>query len=224
MKIIQATFPAKNYVREETEKTQIVIHHTVSGEGVQGDIAWWDKQTEKIATHYIIERDGTIHQLFDTKFWAYHLGVTKEHCAQFGLPYSNLNKNSIGIELDSWGPVLPSGGKFYPVKWDADLKKHVPNTAAKAINGYPQEYCGKGYRGHQFYETYTDKQLHSLGLLLEELCLQHFIPIKYKGDAFFETNALALGGQSGIWGHCSFRKDKSDPHPQPNLINLLKKL
>jgi len=34
----------------------------------------------------------------------------------------------------------------------------------------------------------------------------------------------ALDGKAGIWTHVSYRYDKSDCHPQPELINMLKTL
>ena len=43
MNLIRHNFPATQYVRERTEKRQIVLHHTASGPGVDGDIAWWMK-------------------------------------------------------------------------------------------------------------------------------------------------------------------------------------
>jgi hypothetical protein len=71
---------------------------------------------------------------------------------------------------------------------------------------------------------YTSKQLSSLAALLSKLCLDHGISPKYKGDSFWIANKLALSGTPGIWGHVSFRIDKSDPHPQTGLVNLLKKI
>ena len=223
MNITTVNFAEKNYVKEVTKKTQIVIHHTVSGEGVEGDISWWNKLTEKIATHFIIDRLGVVYQLFDEKYWAYHLGTTSEHFKKFSLQYQNLNKSTISIELDVWGPVLPFEGKFYPVKFNPDTKKYVPNTAAKPINDNPEEYC-TGYRGHRYYEMYTTKQLLALQQLLQQLTQRHNIPTVYAGDNFWVANNLALSGQSGIWGHCSFRTDKSDPHPQQQLVNILKSI
>jgi len=37
-------------------------------------------------------------------------------------------------------------------------------------------------------------------------------------------NQSALDGAGGLWGHCSYRPDKSDPHPQGELIDLLQSL
>ena len=176
-----------------------------------------------MSTYHIIDRQGVIHQLFDDKYWAYHLGMTAEHFRKFGLSFQNLNKNSIGIELDSWGPVLPSGDKYFPVRWDAGAKKHQPDTAKKPIQGYPDEYCS-GFKNYRFFERYTSKQLSSLAFLLDKLCLDHGISPKYKGDSFWIANKLALSGRAGIWGHISFRSDKSDPHPQTELVQILKTL
>jgi len=221
MEIKQVNFAEKNFVKEVTKKTQIVVHHTVSGDGIDGDVAWWNKSTDKIAAHYIIDRQGVINQLFDDKYWAYHLGTSTAHYQKFGLSYQNLNRSSIGIELDSWGPVTAHGDKFYPVRWDATSRKYLADTSKKPISNYPEEYC-TGFRGHKYYERYTPLQLSSLSALLDKLCLEHGIPPKYKGDSFWIANKIALAGQSGIWGHCSFRADKTDPHPQAELVNLLK--
>jgi hypothetical protein len=34
----------------------------------------------------------------------------------------------------------------------------------------------------------------------------------------------ALAGKKGVYTHVSFRTDKSDMHPQPELIEMLKNL
>lgn len=57
MHIIHHSFPTSQYVAEKTAKRQIVLHHTVSGPGVDGDIAWWMKTPERVATHFLIDRD-----------------------------------------------------------------------------------------------------------------------------------------------------------------------
>lgn len=66
--IIRVQFPESQFIKEETVKTQIVLHHTASGPGVDGDLAWWRKTPERVATHFIIDRAGQIYQLFDLKY------------------------------------------------------------------------------------------------------------------------------------------------------------
>ncbi len=40
----------------------------------------------------------------------------------------------------------------------------------------------------------------------------------------FETNKQALNGYHGVFTHVSYREDKSDCHPQPELIQMLKSI
>lgn len=210
MQIITENFPDNQYVREISRKSQIVIHHTVSGPGVNGDIAWWKSTTDRIATHFIIDREGGIHQLFSTDYWAHHLGLKSEVFKKFGLPYRNLDISSISIELDSWGPL------------NSDLTP-VGNPKFGKVQ-YPYEYCTAApFRNYRFYEKYTEKQLASLQDLLLFLTKNHLISRKYN-ENMFDQNKVALSGTPGIWAHVSFRSDKSDPHPQKELVDLLKNL
>ena len=232
MVIIQhPEFPSSQYYREVTWKTQIVLHHTVSGNGVQGDIDWWRQTPDRIAAHYIIERDGTIHQLFDDKYWAYHLGLKIRDFKEQGLNYINLNKNSIAIELDSWGPLAPEdnfrNNVFRPI--DTEYKKLTPDFSKPQIPlKHVYEYCTCGkFRNYQWYEAYTPQQVDALHDLLVKLVKRHDIKSRYNEDMWF-LSTDALRGEAGIWTHASFRKDKTDCHPQAapyaNLLGMLKTL
>jgi len=117
-KIVTIGFPADQYYREVTDKSQVCLHHTVSGRGVKGDITWWETDPLRIATCMIIHHDGTPYQLFSSRFWGHHLGIKRAVFDKYGVQGSNtfLNMACIGIEIDSWGPLMDSGGKWYPVK------------------------------------------------------------------------------------------------------------
>lgn len=213
MKIIKQAFPDNQYYKVEQRKKIIVLHHTVSGEGTEGDINWWKKTPERVGTPFLIDRDGKIVQLFDEKYWIHHLGVTISQLRQFGSTVSNerLNQLSIGIEIDNWGGLVKkSDGQWYSY------------TGAPIKYCDVQEYKG-GYRGYYGFEKYTANQLISLGELLKELCNKYDIPKHYNAN-MFDFNEKAVKGYHGIWSHTSFRPDKSDVHPQPELINLLKNL
>ncbi|MEF2964119.1 hypothetical protein, partial [Pseudomonas aeruginosa] len=70
---------------------------------------------------------------------------------------------------------------------------------------------------------YTALQLIALKELLQLLCNKW----KIKKDYFpemFDFNVKAIKGYHGIWSHTSYRPDKSDVHPQNELIQLLKNL
>ena len=74
-KIVGVNFPVEQYIATATGKNQIVIHHTVSGSGVDGDINHWLSSSARVATALIIDREGVIHQCFSSRYWAHHLGI-----------------------------------------------------------------------------------------------------------------------------------------------------
>lgn len=212
--IIQVDFPENQYIKEQTTKKQIVLHHTVSGQGVDGDIAWWRQTVERIGTSIIVGWDGKIYQCFSTLYWAHHLGT---HAAN----NTALNKASIGIEIDSWGGLMQYQGNWYPAKWGDKLKKNIPIISIKPIQNvvqYPQ-----GFKGFYAFEKYSDAQIEAVRKLLIYWKNRYGIPLKYNDDMWTISNK-ALSGEAGVWTHVSFREDKSDCHPQPELIQMLKSL
>lgn len=187
------------YYREEFEKTQIVLHHTVSGPGIRGDLATWKKYKSNIATCMIIDRDGTINQLFSSKYWGYHLGAGK----------SSLDKHSIGIEIDSWGQLKEINGKLFTV---------YGNEVDVPIAHYPL-----GFRGEQIFEAYTTEQIRAVGELLLFWNKRYNIPLTYR-EEMWDVSEKALKGEPGVWAHVSYRPtpQKFDAHPDPNLISMLR--
>lgn len=202
MIIKQELLPDNQYFKEVTKKTMIVLHHTVSpGHDSTGDRNWWLNTPERVATHCIITQDGVIHKTIDSSYWGHHLGLhTMNNTA--------LNRASYSIELDSLGPVDKLGNSIA-----------YKNVKAKAG---VQEYPGK-YRGFQYFEKYTPEQLQAAKELIIAMCTQFGIPRVFQQN-MFDVNKLALQGTPGIWTHTSFRADKSDCHPQPELIDMLKSL
>jgi N-acetyl-anhydromuramyl-L-alanine amidase AmpD len=190
------------YYKEVVEKKQIVLHHTVSGPGIDGDLATWKQFTDHIATCVIIGREGKINQLFPSKYWGWHLGVGKK----------SLDSASIGVELDNWGGLYEKHGELYTTAYNS--KVDVP------VCFYPQ-----GFRGIQLFEAYTEKQLRSLGELILLWNKIYNIPLNYN-ELMWDVNSFALGGEPGVWTHVSYRPypQKNDCHPDKNLINLLKTL
>lgn len=226
VKVIHHDFPTDQYYKIETEKKQIVLHHLASGKGIKGDLNWWKSTKERVATPVAISRDGTIHTFFDSKYWAHHLGIKikvfdKENIKRIyktrsnGKPYvsnnTDLNKGAIGLELDSWGPLTMKNGKYY--SW---TNTEVPE---EDVVFYPTRY-----KGHNYYEKYTPEQIESTRLLLIHWKEEYGIDVSYKGDKMFDVCKEALEGEEGVWSHTSYRSDKSDTHPQKELIEMLKTL
>jgi len=213
--------PWIKYNKEEHRKIQIVLHHTVSGDGITGDLASWEKW-RSVATCIIIDRDGTINQLFSSKYWAYHLKAGN----------SNLDKSSIGVELDNWGGLIKGDGSLKQFGKRRDGSPNIVRTKEGkfyAIYGNsvncPVTHYPDGFRGYYYFESYTDEQLKSLGELLRLWNNRFDIPLTYHPE-MWQKSQEALQGTPGVWAHVSYRnpKAKQDAHPQPELIHMLKTL
>jgi N-acetylmuramoyl-L-alanine amidase len=88
-----------NYSKINKSKRNIkfvIVHYT----GMQSEIAsinWLKNPKSKVSCHYLINRKGIIIKMVDEKNVAWHAGKSKWK------KFTNLNKNSIGIELVNKG-------------------------------------------------------------------------------------------------------------------------
>lgn len=225
-KIVQVEFPVSQYIQVETPKTQIYLHHTVSPRNSATSVDdYWASTAERVATAIILNGDGVPYQLYSTRYWAYHLGLTNEVFIRCGIPYKQLDKTSIGVEICSWGGLVQNtNGDWHPAKWDQIKKKMVPNVAVSAIPKDQVWIPPKGtFRGFKGFQKYSNEQIDSLRQLLVYWNDRWGIPLTYRAD-IFDIDAEALKGTPGVYTHCSIRADKSDIFPQEEMIEMLKSL
>ena len=121
-KIKQVPLKETEFIKEKTDKVQIVLHHTAgNSSGVNTFNAWNNDSRGRIATCVCISGkgkssntyDGEIVQGFSSRYWAYHLGLKSDVFRAFGLPYKSIDKISIGVEICNWGSLEKRGDKFY---------------------------------------------------------------------------------------------------------------
>jgi N-acetyl-anhydromuramyl-L-alanine amidase AmpD len=219
-KIKQVPLRESQYIKEETKKTQIVLHHTAGNSSGVGTIKMWDADDRgRIATCVCISGkglsrdtyDGEICQAFSSKFWAYHLGVKGDVFRSQGLPAKSLDKLSIGIEICSWGPLEKKGDKFYNY-----VDREVPADQVTELE--------TPYKGHKYYHRYTDAQIESVKNLLLYWRDTYGIDLTYQEQDMWSVSKRALRGENGVFTHNSYRKDKTDIHPCPRMIAMLKTL
>lgn len=226
--IVQVDFSESQYYREETPKNQVVVHHTVSGGFAQGVIDWWNTDPQRIATHFIIQADGTIFQLYSSKYWAHHLGVKADFLKKlgfgdYGTRNTLLNKSTVAIEVCNWGGLVKAeDGTFHPAKWDTTLKKYVPYMKVTIPEENVQSFP-KPFRDFLYFEKYSPAQILSINRMVVYLCDKFGIPKAYNPD-MWDVSKNALGSKPGVWTHVSYRADKSDMMPQPELIQMFQNL
>lgn len=191
------------YFKEKQFKNQIVIHHTAGGSSAVNTIHGWNFNPEKVGTAFVIDGKGDVYKAFEPEHWAYHLGLKS-------ISNSQLNKNSIGIEVCSWGQLILKDGKYWNYvnkEVPADQVIHIPNK----------------FKGFEYFHKYNDAQIEALRKLLLELCAKFGINKVYNSD-MWDISHNALSGVNGIYTHVSYRKDKADCVPQINLVEMLKSL
>lgn len=210
--IEQRSFPSNKYFNTKIDKKQIVLHHTVSGLGVTGDITHWIHSKFRMGTCVIIERDGKINQVFSSSFWAYHLGVPTSTYRKMKVPYKRWDMASIGIEIDSYGGL----------KWNK-TKEQWETVYGNRIDPENVLEYKEGFRGYYAFEKYTDEQIESVRQLITFWSEKYGIPMDYNTD-MWDVSKNALSGKPGVWSHTSYRFDKSDIHPQQEVIDMLKSL
>jgi N-acetyl-anhydromuramyl-L-alanine amidase AmpD len=218
-KIKQYPLKETQYIKEETKKNQIVLHHTAgNSSGVNTMINWNNDDRGRIATCVTISgkgstnsSDGEIVQGFSSKYWAYHLGVKQEVFSAHKVSYQNLDKQSIGIEICNWGALDKVGSKFYNY-----VDKEVPADQVCTLS--------ESYKGFKHFHLYTDKQIESVKNLLQYWNKIYGIDITYKEADMWTVSKNALSGAEGVYTHNSYRKDKVDITPQPKMIEMLKSL
>jgi hypothetical protein len=127
-----------------------------------------------------------------------------------GVPAKVLDKTSIGVEICSWGPLEKRGNKFFNY-----VNREVPADQVTEL--------ATPYKGHKFYHRYTDAQIESVKNLLVYWKGIYGIDLTYNDD-IWSVSKRALSGDNGVYTHNSYRRDKSDIHPCPRMIAMLKSL
>ena len=219
---ITSGFPmAKIFYDGPTQKTLIVIHHTVGGQSIKNEVEWWSQRTDHVATHYITNNAGAKEQLFPDEAWANHLGIKSSSFKQLGIPFKNLNKTTLSIEMQAFGGLKLKDGKYYTYRNTEMPSDRVATPVNK--NGSPTTY-----KGYSFYEKYSAANIQKVKEIIQGWQNKYNIPFTYNYDELFPNDGTivpkAFKGTPGIYTHNSFRTGKSDVFPQAELITMLKSL
>jgi len=192
-----------NFFQTTYPKKFLFLHHTCGG-NASGAVSWWNQDKTAVGAPLIIERDGSIIETFDTRYWTYALGVK-------GGTY--MERASIHIEIVNYGKLTEKDGKFYFVA-SATKKYEVPADQVVTYNN--------PFRNATYYHKYTDAQVKSVVELVRFLEMDFGMDLKQVTPNFWQYQEGFLTKlQPGVWSHTTVRKDKSDIHPQKELIEAL---
>jgi hypothetical protein len=223
-KTLTSGFPiASIFYKGPTPKKQIYIHHTAGAtKSPAKTIRGWNKRTDHVATHYITNNLGDKEQLYADEAWANHLGLKSKVFKAYGYKYQNLNKVSLGIEMQSYGWCDLKNGKYIT---------YYGNELSADRVGRPVDKNGNyiSYKGHKYYEKYNSQNIAHVKDIVTGWMSKYGIPFVYDYDDLFPNSgqpisSKALSGAPGVYTHNSVRTDKSDVWPQKELIDMLKSI
>jgi len=204
----------------ETPKSQIYIHHTAGNQNVKRTIEIWNQGTSHVSTHYITNNSGEVEQLYIDEYWANHLGIKSSTFRNLGIPYRNLNKYSLGIELSAFGGVTLKNGVYRTI-YNSTLPESEVGQPINA-NGKPMTY-----KGYKYYQRYTNTQIANVKNVITGWMSKYSIPFNYDWDELFDPESLskkAFRGEKGVYTHNSVRTGKQDVFPQKELIDMFKSI
>ena len=179
----------------------MIMLHFTAGSRVDGAFNSWMSQTIQIGTPYILDRDGTVYEIFDPKAWAYHLGVTGPKAQNH-----KHDKRSVPIEIINMGPLKLKGDTLY--SWPNNYNQKFCTLAET------DKYVKASYRGFDYYDAFPQVQKDAVVELVKKISTDFKIPITLppveKRTAFdldFFDNWV------GVASHQNFRPDKFDIGP-----------
>lgn len=185
MDIIQLPIDKKEYFAEENEKAAICLHHTVSAGSANAVKQYFESTPERVGVAFMVEKSGGIFQLFNEKYYSYHIGkgsTTKD------------NKKIIGIEIINEGILKKKGDKYY---WfdGKQLYKDEPFI------------LNEPWRNENYFARYTEAQFISTVELCKYLCNKHNIPRSVLTGYDYKKEYFQF---KGILSHHNLRPDKTD--------------
>jgi len=176
------------YYSEIITKDQIVLHYTMGY--LKGDIGQLTRNNNHVSVPFVIGRNGTIYNLFSSKYWSYHLGP--------GAAGGNKerSKRTIGIELSNIGPLRSQGNSLSSSYNSSDI------YCDRAQTEYFQQ---ASYRDFDFYATLTDAQYEAVIILLRYLTGTYGIERKILPESERYETSEDVTAFGGIVSHVNYR-------------------
>jgi hypothetical protein len=210
--------PAGEYMAGPTKKEWLFLHHTAGWENPYNVINDWKADTRgPVATEFVIGgqrinnnntiHDGEVVQAFPAGGYGWHLGIGN----------NLMHRNSVGIEVCSFGQLTEKNGKYYTY-----VGTEVDPAQVVTLN--------KPFRNYKHWHKYSDKQIAALKELIlyiakkDSIDVRKGLPdlIRTKGaDAFDFYNISQVTATKGLWCHANVSMQKVDMFPQQELMEML---
>lgn len=188
----------------EHPKRRVVIHNTAGN--LAGDMPTMSRDDKHISVPFVIARDGTIYQLFPSKFWSGHLGPG---IGNDGTGNAQ-DKCTIGIELSNYGYLVERQGNLETIysrlENDETGKIGPADVYCSLADEDAYQKISEPFRGQTYYATHTDAQYESLIVLLRYLTAAWNIPREFLPESTRYVATDDVLDFRGIVSHINYRK------------------
>ncbi|MCS7043755.1 MAG: N-acetylmuramoyl-L-alanine amidase [Bryobacteraceae bacterium] len=199
------------YWSQRVPKSLIVLHATASASARSVFEAWKSPSSGRVATAYVVERDGRIFEMFPPDCWAYHLGMKDRNPGHYN------DRRSIGIEIVNPGPLRPDPDGGDSLNW---WPKNFREPWCRLSE--PEKFVRRDYRGYGYWAAFTPEQEEAVRRLTEHLCRRFGIPrVLPPVSKRMMCDPDFFCRFAGIAAHQNFRADKLDVGPAWNWDSLL---
>lgn len=180
--------PWGEFVGTVSEKDGIIRHCTVSSSIKYLRDVWANDPQGAVATHFAIEKDGTIYQYIPEENWAFHTGMGQAY-----------DMKKFGIEQSNEAYLKRINGQFF---WMAG-NQWKPYTGKVFTSNLP-------FQGFNYWAAYTTEQVDAQAKLIAYLCYKHGIELKF----WNEYDYLGSGApKTGVLNHSNISTQRADPGP-----------
>lgn len=178
---IEGIEPVGNYKR----KKQIILTHTARNlRDYISSLKYRYNGNNKKLPHYIISRDGTIYNIIPPNTYSNYMDV-RSH-----------NKNSVIISLENLGWLRKNPLNSYYVNWIG--------------NEHRDSIYERKWRGHYFWQPYTEEQNKSLIELVDFICDEFNIPKEIIGH---NVKVEGIEKFNGIVTKSNYYTESTDLNP-----------
>lgn len=180
-------------------KQQIVLHFTAGN--LSGGMSALTTQDRRVSTAFVLARDGTIYQLFSSKYWSGHIGA--------GIGNAGTNnardKVTIGIEIINYGYLVEKNGNLETIYSRTPENPNRVDLFCPLTQTEAYQKLNTPFRAQKYYASYTPQQYDSLIILLRFLTKKYNIPRQFLEESkrFLPTEDVLTF--KGIVSHVNYR-------------------
>jgi len=180
-------------------KQQIVLHFTAGN--LSGGMSTLTTQDRRVSVAFVLARDGTIYQLFPSKYWSGHIGA--------GIGNSGTNnardKVTIGIEIINYGYLVEKNGNLETIYSRTRENPNRIDLFCPLTQTEAYQKLNTPFRDQKYYASYTPQQYDSLVLLLRFLTKKYNIPRQFLDESKRYLPTQDVLSFKGIVSHVNYR-------------------